>query len=140
MSKHIAPAKLAQLAQIVGEPRQTTVVDRTFGLPAALFVMTVAAYFAFLGIMTAAFGGDGLVIPMAICVVYVVMAFGVPALWTRIGPNDGAQRMSWAAFQGRGVMTHNGPVSAGAAIAQVLILPLAVLIWGIAIAVIAAVV
>ena len=66
MSKHIAPAKLAQLAQIVGEPRQTTVVDRTFGLPAALFVMTVAAYFAFLGIMTAAFGGDGLVIPMAI--------------------------------------------------------------------------
>ena len=90
--------------------------------------------------MTAAFGGSGLVIPMAICVVYIVMAFGVPALWTRIGPDDGARHMSWADFRGKGVMTHNGPVDAGAAAAQVLILPLAVLFWGIAVAVIAALV
>jgi hypothetical protein len=137
MSKHIATAQLAELAQIAREPRQHTLVDRTFGLPTELFALTVAAYVAFLGVMTAAFGEAGLVIPMAICVIYLVMAFGVPALWTQIGPDDGARRLSWSAFRARGVMTNSGPVSAGAAAAQVLILPLVILFWGIAIAVIA---
>ena len=138
MSKHHAPTQLAQLAQIVDEPRRHIVVDRTFGLPTTLFVLTIGAYFAFLGVMTLAFGGSGLVIPMVICVIYLVMVFGVPALWTRIGPDDGEKPMSWGTFRGKGVMTHNGPVDAGAAAAQVLILPAAVLFWGIAIAVIAA--
>jgi hypothetical protein len=139
MSKHIATDQLAQLAQIVDQPRPHTVVDRTFGLPTELFAVTVLSYLAFLGVMAAAFGGGELWIPMVVFVVYIVMAFGIPAMWTQIGPDDGARRLSWAAFRNNGVMTHDGRVSAGAAAAQVLILPLAILFWGVAVAVIAAV-
>jgi hypothetical protein len=138
MSKHIPAARLAEVARIVDQPSRSTVVDRTFGLPTELFALTVLSYLAFLGVMAAAFGGDGLLIPMAIFVIYIAMAFGVPAMWTQIGPDDGKRRMSWAEFSGKGVMTHDGQVSAGAAAAQVLILPLVILGWGIGIAIIAA--
>lgn len=138
MSRHLATAQLAELAQIVDQPRHQLPVDRTFGLPSELFAITVAAYLGFLGIMAAAFGTAELAIPMAIFVIYIAMAFGVPALWTGIGEDDGARRMSWSAFRRNGVIAHDGPVSANAAAAQVLILPLAILGWGIAVAIIAA--
>jgi len=138
MSKHIAEANLAEVAQIVAAPSAAHVVDRTFELPTGLYIATVGAYLAFLGIMAASFLTGELVIPMVIFVVYIAMAFGIPAMWTGIGENNGARRLSWSNFQSKGVMTHDGPVTAGAATAQVLILPLAILGWGLAIAIIAA--
>lgn len=140
MSMQIPSAELAEMARIAKQPQLYTIVDRTFGLPTALFGISVAAYFGFLAVMVLAFGTSELAIPMAIFIVYIVMAFGVPAMWTQIGPDDGTQRLSWSAFRRNGVMTHYGPVGAGAAMAQVLILPLAILAWGVAIAIIAAVV
>ncbi len=139
MSKYLATARITEFAQIVEQPRHQPPVDRTFGLPTALYAITVAAYLAFLAVMTAAFGSAELAIPMAICLTYIAMAFGVPALWTRISPQDGARNAGWRAFRNHGVMAHDGPVSANAAIVQVLILPLAILGWGVAVAIIAAV-
>ena len=138
MSKHIADTRLAEVAQIVAAPRVAHKVDRTFELPTGLYLMTAAAYLAFIGLMAALFLNGGLAIPMVVCVVFIVMAFGVPALWTRLGDDDGARRLSWSNFQSKGVMTLDGPVTAGAATAQVLILPIAIVIWGLAIAVIVA--
>ncbi len=138
MSKHIADNRLAEVAQIVAAPRVAHKVDRTFELPKVLYVVTAAAYLAFVGLMAALFLNGGLAIPMVICVVFIVMAFGVPAMWTRLGDDDGARRLSWSSFQSKGVMTPDGPVPAGAATAQVLILPIAIVIWGLAIAAIVA--
>ncbi len=138
MSKLIANPRLTQLAQIVEAPKLPHKVDRSFELPVGLYVMTAGAYLAFIGLMAAMFMNGGLVIPMVICVVFIVMAFGVPAMWTGIGDDDGAQRLSWSNFQSKGVMTLDGPVTAAAASAQVLILPFAILTWGLAIAVIVA--
>jgi hypothetical protein len=140
MSRHLASEQIAEVAHVVAAPRPVHVVDRSFGLPARLYGLTIGAYLAFLGVMAAAFMTGQLAIPMAIFVFFVVMAFSVPGAWTRIGPDDGLRSPSWSSFRMHGLMTVDGPVSAHATTVQVLILPVAILCWGIAIAVIAALV
>jgi hypothetical protein len=115
-------------------------VERSFDLPPVLHVATVGLYFAFLGVMAFAFQDRGLIIPMAIFVIYIVMAFGVPAMWVRMKPDHASQPLRWADFSHSGVNTFTGNMSAKDATGQVLILPVLILGWGVAIAVIAAIV
>jgi hypothetical protein len=120
--------------------RAPTTVDRTFELPAALYVGTAAGYLGFLGLMTVAFGNPGLAIPMAIFVVFIAMAFGVAAMWMRMKPDHAQTLTGWSRFRQRGILTAFGHASASAATVQVLILPGLVFVWGLAIVTIAAVV
>ncbi len=137
MSKTFTGTELARFANVSASPVQTN-VDRNFGLPTGLYVATVGAYFAFLGVMSAAFMTGDLAIPMAICVIYLVMAFGVPALWTRMKRDSAVAPLSWDQFAHRGIVTHTGPLTASQATVQVLMLPVLILLWGVAVAVIAA--
>ena len=118
--------------------RLPTTVDRNFELPGALFVGTAAGYLGFLGLMVAAFGNPGLILPMAIFVVFIAMFFGVPAIWMRMKPENPQRLTSWSRFRQRGIMTAYGHCSAGAATIQVLILPTLILAWGLAVVTIAA--
>lgn len=120
--------------------RRPTAVDRNFELPAGLYVATAAAYFAFLGVMTLGFGNPGLILPMAIFVVFIAMFFAVPAMWMRMKPDHAEALTPWARFRRNGVMTAFGHSTAGAATVQVLILPALILVWGLAVVVIAALV
>jgi hypothetical protein len=113
-------------------------VQRSFDLPVALHVATVGLYFAFLAVMALAFQDSGLIIPMAIFTVYIAMAFGVPAMWVRMKPGHAAKAQTWANFARFGINTYTGNMSARDATGQVLILPVLIFGWGIAIAVIAA--
>ena len=115
-------------------------VDRNFELPAALYAGTAAGYFGFLGLMTVAFGNPGLIIPMAIFVVFIAMLFGVAAMWMRMKPEHAQRLTPWHRFRRNGIMTAYGHSTAGAATVQVLILPGLILLWGLAVTVIAAVV
>lgn len=115
-------------------------VVRSFDLPPALHTATVGLYFAFLGVMAFAFQDRGLIIPMAICVIYCVMAFGVPTMWKRMKPDHASKPLGWADFSRFGIDTYTGNMSAKDATGQVLILPVLILGWGVAIAVIAGVV
>lgn len=138
MSTHIPASRITDVAQIVSAPTHQPPVDRTFELPGRVYGLTIAAYLAFLGMLTAAFMAPGLAIPTVIFLLYIAMAFGVPAVWSRLGADDGAKRLSWSRFMSQGIMTHDGPVAAGPALIQVLILPVALLIWGSAFVIIAA--
>jgi hypothetical protein len=120
--------------------RAPTTADRSFELPAALYVGTAAGYLGFLGLMTLTFGNPGLVLPMAIFVLFIAMAFGVPAMWMRMKPDHPQRLTDWGRFQRRGIMTAFGHTTAGAATVQVLILPGLIFVWGLAIVTIAAVV
>lgn len=120
-------------------PAEAPAVDRSFGLPSALYGATVACYFGFLLIIGSAFAGPGLAIPMAIFVLFIVAGFGVPALWTRLAGNTSTPQ-TLGEFESRGIMTYTGWLSAGDATVQMLILPVLLVVWGLAIAVIAAVV
>ncbi len=119
---------------------RATSVDRTFELPVALYAGTAGCYLAFLAIMAIGFGNPALILPMAIYVTFIVMAFAVPAMWMRMKPDHPQQLLSWSRFQRQGIMTAFGPSSANAATIQVLILPVLILLWGFGVVTIAALV
>ena len=142
MAERLTRQIIAEQAIIHQAPalRAPHLVDRTFELPAGLFVGTAGAYFAFLGIMAVGFGNPHLIIPMAIFVVFIAMAFAVPAMWMRMKPDHPQRLTSWSRFRRDGITTAYGHATAGAATIQVLILPVLILLWGLAAITIAAVV
>jgi hypothetical protein len=139
MTTHLTTPGITAIADVRDTPPQT-IVDRSFGLPTMLYGLTVGSYFAFLAIMAIGLATRELIIPIGICVVYVTMAFGVPSLWARMKPDNRSQPQSMANFSLYGVETHTGTVTAHDAMIQVLILPLVVLFWGLAVVIIAALV
>ena len=120
-------------------PRHQVEADRNFGLPTALYGATIACYLGFLVVVGSAFANPVLAIPMAIIVLLIAAAFGVPAMWTRLKDNtSGPQTLG--EFETRGVMTHTGRLAPKDATIQVLILPVLLVVWGLSVAVIAAIV
>lgn len=139
MSKHLPRTDLQAFA--VPAPSGAHLpnrAERTFGLPPRLFVATIGAYFAFVGIMAATFRTAELAIPFAICAIYIVMAFGVPSLWARVAGRPVGRFQTWEEFRAEGLVIETGRISSGGAIAQVLILPILVVGWAVAIAIIVA--
>ena len=120
--------------------RLATTVDRSFELPAAVYVATAGAYFAFLGIMALGFGNPGLIVPMGIFVIFVGMFFAVPAVWMRMKPANPQRLTTYGRFLEDGIMTAYGHTPAVAAMAQILILPALIVAWGITVVTIAALV
>lgn len=134
---------IAQLdADIVAVERLTEAAPqraaRAFDLHPALFAMTIGSYFAFLAVMALAFMNPHLVIPFGIFAAYIVMAFGVPGAWAYLQPEAKGRRQSWAEFLREGIATGSGHLSGGAAVAQVMTLPVLIIAWGLAVAVIKA--
>lgn len=113
--------------------------NRNFGLPTALYGATIACYLGFMVIVGSAFANPVLAIPMAVIVLLIVAAFGVPAIWTRLRDNS-SEPETLGEFETRGIMTNTGRLTARDATTQVLILPVLLVLWGLAVAVIAAIV
>jgi hypothetical protein len=131
-------------ARVVEQPESAPVrhqveADRNFGLPSALYGATIACYLGFLVIVGTAFANPVLAIPLAVIVLLIAAFFGVPAIWTRLKGNT-SEPATLGEFEARGIMTNTGRLSAGEASAQVLVLPVLLVCWGLAVAVIAAVV
>ena len=120
-------------------PRHQVEADRNFGLPTALYGATVAGYLGFLVVVGSAFANPVLAIPMAIIVLLIVAAFAVPAVWTRLRDNA-SEPQTLGEFETRGIMTNTGRLSPKDATIQVLILPVLLVVWGLAVALIAAIV
>jgi hypothetical protein len=133
MAERFTRQIVAEQAIIHEEPtlRVPHAVDRTY-------VGTAAGYLGFMALMVAGFGNPKLILPVAIIVVFIAMFFGVNALWMRMKPATSKGLTSWGRFQREGVMTAYGRCTAGAATVQVLILPVLILLWGLAVVTIAA--
>lgn len=140
MSKHLERQLVADKAIVHDRLRFRHEVDRSFELPPIAYQLTVGCYLGFLALMTVAFGNPGLAIPMAIFVVFIVGGFGLPTIWTRMKPENRSKPMGWGRFANQGIVTLTGRLSAREAMAQVLVLPVLIVCWGLAIAVIAALV
>jgi hypothetical protein len=120
------------------QPRESMVVDRSFGLPTGLYVATVCLYLAFIGVMAGVFLNPELAIPMAVFAGFVLMAFGLAGAWTKMKPDHDTAPPSWGQFASRGIDTLSGRLTANEAAVQVLLLPVLILGWGLAVAVIVA--
>jgi hypothetical protein len=142
MAERITRQLIAEQAIVHAEPalRLPTAVDRSFELPTGLYVAMAALFFAAAGVMAFGFAAPGMVVPTAIIAVFIAMYFAVPAMWVRMKPENPQRAASWAQFRKNGVMTPYGRSTAGAATVQMLILPVLLLCWGIAVVTIAAVV
>lgn len=140
MSIHFSSAQFEGVANRLAAPNIRQDIDRTFELPTRLYVATVGLYFAFIAVMAIGFQTREMILPMAIFVIYIVMAFGVPALWARMKPDNDSQALDWVEYQQNGIVTMTGPTRAKDATAQVLILPALILFWGMGTVAIAAIV
>jgi hypothetical protein len=139
MSQHVSQADLAAVASVTDAPVQTR-VDRTFELPAGLYGLTVACYLGFLGLMSVLFMNGELVLPMVAFVVSIIGGFGLGWKWVAMNPGSDARTLTMGQFASRGIQTLSGRLTAAEASAQVLILPVLLMCWGVAVAVIFAVV
>lgn len=137
MTRKLPKFDLALRQEIVAAPVRRTCTDRTFGLPAALHLAFFGLFFAFLAVMWVGFGSPGLTVPMAICAIFTAAFFVVPMKWATMNPENASRAMSLRTLIDEGADTLNGRCSGTAAIAQVLILPALVLVWGIAVVTIA---
>ncbi|MCB2077047.1 MAG: hypothetical protein KDE55_05035 [Novosphingobium sp.] len=137
MAERIASNELNRIATVTDAPARTKVV-RSFELPNGLYVATAAAYLAFLGLMSLLFMNSELAIPITIMAGFIVVAFGICGLWTSMKPDNDNEPLTGGQFSHRGIQTLSGPLTAGEATVQVLILPVLILVWGFAIAVIVA--
>jgi len=137
MAEHISQQDLARIATITDAPVAMK-VDRSFGLPTGLYMATAGAYLAFLTLMASMLLNPGLVIPLAICALSVVAGFGVQTIWASMKPESDSRPLTFGQFKHRGINTLSGHLTAAEASIQVLILPVLILAWGIACAVIIA--
>lgn len=145
MTEFVVREQLVQVAVVVDAPNVTgaaaqplirEAIDRSFELPTALYVATVACYFGFLAVMGAAFMNPGLALPMVAFVISIIGGFGLGAKWVRMQPENHQRPLSYGRFRNRGIQIATGHLDGGSAMVQVLILPVLILLWGIAVVVI----
>ncbi|GFM28284.1 uncharacterized protein PY1_contig-04-332 [Novosphingobium sp. PY1] len=137
MSQRLSHEQLQQLARITDAPVRTR-VERNFGLPTGLYVATVALYLGFIGVMASLFMNPELAIPMVVFAGFVVFAFGLAGYWAKMKPDNDTAPLTWGQFGSRGIDTLSGRLTASEAAIQVLMLPVLILGWGLAVAVIVA--
>lgn len=148
MAERLSRQQVAEKAKVLPEitvapqplGRAPTTVDRTFELPNALYGWTAALYLGFMVVMTLGFGNPALILPVAVITLLIVAFFGLPVIWTRMAPQSRRSAMGWSSFQAEGIRTAYGPSKARDASVQVLILPVLIFLWGIAVVAIAALV
>jgi ABC-type spermidine/putrescine transport system permease subunit I len=145
MSRPIPREALARTGQLAPAPElapnvRQALETRHFDLPVALHAGFFGTLLVYLGIMFVGLRSPGLIIPIAICVIFTLGFYAVPALWSGMKPDHADGPMTLAALLERGIQTHTGWCRGRDAVAQVMILPVLILGWGIAVVSIAALV
>ena len=114
--------------------------DQTFEIPTGVYAASLGLFVTFLATMVVGFGNPELGIPMAIFGVFFAGFYGIPTLFVKQAPEQSNTAMSWGQFKARGVKTATGHLPANEALAQMLVLPVLVVLWGFACITIAALV
>lgn len=115
-------------------------VDRTFELPSVLYGATVALYLGFIAMLGIGLSTPELAIPMAIFAIFIVGLFAAPAMWLGLGRKPEAKAKSLGELMRGGIQTHTGFLKGRDALAQMMVLPVLIAVWGATVLVIAGVV
>lgn len=137
MSRLHHPAALDAIADRVAPPAHSDRDGRSFDLHPALHVGVFGGFGVYLAVMWSAFGQRELIIPFAIFFFFTAAFFVVPAAWARIENRTGTVA-DWSEFLRDGFNCATGHLSARETMAQVLIMPVMLLLWGLSVAVIRA--
>ncbi len=122
MSTHIPAREIETKARIVAAPLLRNRGERVFDIHPAVHSALIGTYLAFAGILLATFMGKDLIVPAAIVLVGIVSLFVTPGLWARVAADD-LPKQSFAEFLQEGVDCITGRLTAGQALAQIMVLP-----------------
>ena len=138
MTARHTPAALLSRDEIVAAPAARASQDRTFEIPTVLYLATAVLFLAFVGVLGFAFRSPGMAVPFGVFVTFILAFFTVPALWTRITPEENMSKaLGWNEFLDEGIDTNTGHATGRETTVLVPLLPSAVLGWAVAIATIA---
>lgn len=113
---------------VVGEPgmarRAPVATPAVPDLPAAVGRMIVGVYAALIGVFFLTMAGTALALfSITISALYVCIFFTVPRILLKV-ENDPSRRPSFDRFMREGMVTGTGPMSGGAVLAQILVVPI----------------
>ena len=141
MSRHQTREAIGRTAILRASPPLPPLAgDRTFELPDVLYAITGGLYLGFVGVMAVGLAAPGLIVPLAICAVFIAMFFAVPAQWVRMRGDRQAASLDWQRFRRSGIATLTGHLSGGEAAVQMLVLPVLIFTWALVCVTIAALV
>ena len=140
MTTRHSPTALAVSREIVLPPTPRSCEDHSFEIPSGLYLASAVLLFGFVGVTSIGFASAGLIVPIAIIVFFLAMFFAVPAVFVRTAPQESRRALSWSELMDSGIDTASGRTSGREAGVLVLILPLLIFCWGVAVVAIAALV
>jgi hypothetical protein len=139
MTTHQTSDVLIARDEVVAPPAPRACDDQNFGLPTGLFVAMAVMFTGFVAVLSFAFSGH-MGVSFAVIFAFVAAFFAIPAIFPGMARDRRARALDWDEFLGCGIDTATGLTKAGPATVLVLILPFLILCFGIAIAMIAALV
>jgi hypothetical protein len=141
MSRRLDHAELLVRQEIVAPPMPRACTDRGFELPTGIYVAMAAMFLGFVGVLSFAFRNPEMAVPFGVFVAFIAAFFAVPAMFVRTTPADGrTPALGWSRFMEQGIPTATGHAGGREAAVLVLLLPVLIFGWAIAVAVIAALV
>lgn len=110
-------------------------------MPPGIYLSMGLCFAVAITVLASAFQ-SGIRVPYGIIVAFLVAFFAVPTIFVRTSRARGGnvKALGWFEFLDKGIVTATGRTSAGGATTLVLILPVLILLWAIAVATIAALV
>ena len=139
MSARLDSALLRTNATVVPAPALRACEDHSFELPASLYATMAALFAGFLGVLAVGLADSGLIVPMGISFAFLTAFFAIPTIFVATA-NDSKHSLRWSEFMRIGVQTATGHSTGSEAAVLILMLPLLIFCWAIAIVVINALV
>jgi hypothetical protein len=131
---------LAAREEVVAPPPARACEDHSFEIPTGVYAAMALCFTGAIAVLAVAFQ-TGMAVSYGIVFAFLAAFFAVPAIFVRAARKDGGSKaLDWYSFRERGIATATGNSSAGEATTLVLLLPVVVLFWAIAVATIAALV
>ena len=121
---------LAQ-GEIVAAPSERACSDQTFELPGGLYAAMVAMFTGFVLVLAMVLRGGHLAVAFGVILAFIAAYFAVPWMLPRVAGKTG---LSWDEFGERGIVTASGHSSARKATVLVLLLPILIFCFGVAVA------
>ena len=137
--RHVDQSQLLASDELVVAPEKRACDDQTFELPVGIYIAMAVMFTGFVVVLSVAFRG-GMAVSYGVIFAFLAAFFGIPPLFPRLARANGAKALQWHDFASKGIDTATGRASAVSATALILVLPVLMLCFAIAVATIAALV
>ena len=123
--------------EIVVAPNARACDDQSFGFPTGIYIAMITMFGGFFAVMSMAFTGH-MGVTFGAIFAFVAAFFAIPILFVRLAPDSRTSALPWHDFLDHGIDTATGRTTPGSATVLLLLLPILIFCFAVAIATIAA--